>query len=150
VAILTLTWCACGRIGYTERPLEDAAEPGDALTDALIVDTRDAPAACPTGMTEIMAGSNICIEQAQRGNKTWTVADATCQALDRRLCADAEWLEGCTKGSGMTNTVDDWEWVAENDGSIAEKRGGAGACADTSSHEMFVDPYGFRCCTPKQ
>jgi hypothetical protein len=48
--------------------------------------------------------------------------------------------------SGLTDMVNQgYEWVAEEDSGVAHKRGESG-CDDASAHEIFVDPYGYRCC----
>jgi hypothetical protein len=88
----------------------------------------------------------VCIEQARRGAETWTNARASCMGLGRRLCADAEWFEACTMANGLIDMVNDgYEWVAEQDSGVAQKRGASG-CDDMSAHEIFVDRYGYRCC----
>ena len=139
VLAIIMLMSACGRLGYEERRAEDAGN--DASPDANPV--------CAADTTEIMVGSSICIEIAQRGSATWTNAKASCMSLGRRLCADAEWFTGCVNATGLTSTTDDWEWLAEESGGVALKRG-SGACTATSSHEIFVDPYGYRCCVVKQ
>lgn len=136
-----LGWLAlaggCGRLDFDAR----MAPPSDASVDAAI----DA-AGCPAATTPIAAGSTVCIEQARRGSETWTNARASCMALGRRLCADAEWFEACEMASGLTDMINDgYEWVAEESNGVAQKRGASG-CGDMSSHEIFVDPYGYRCC----
>ena len=124
-----LLTAACGRLGY------------DAAIDAIPV--------CPSDTTEIIAGSQVCIERAQRGNLTWTNSVASCNSLGRRLCTDMEWYTACINASGLTNmTGDSYEWVAEMSNGIGSKRGASG-CTDMSSHEIYVDPYGYRCCVDK-
>ncbi len=144
-----LALCACGRLGYESRRGEpDAAI--DASVDAATDAPTDAAPVCPAGTTEISAGAAVCIEQAQRGSLTWTDAKADCESLGRRLCADAEWATACVNAVGMQAMInDDWEWVAEESGGVAGKRGNL-TCDDISSHEIFVDPYGYRCCVAKQ
>lgn len=145
-AMLVLA-AACGRIGYDERRSVDAATVVDvAITsDAPPI---DAPAVCPVDALEIAPGSTVCIEIAQRGSDPWTTAKSICEGLGRRLCADAEWLAGCTNQPTLMNMVgDDYEWVAEEAAGIAQKRG-ASACEDSSSHSV-TDPYGYRCCVDK-
>jgi hypothetical protein len=131
-SVLLLAVAACGRVDFEARSV-----PYDAAPDAAPV--------CPSGTTELTAGSAVCIEIAQRSD-TWTTAKATCAAAGRRLCADAEWALACDNAIGLDSMIGpDWEWVAEESGGVAQKRGFA-ACSDTSSHEIFVDPYEFRCC----
>ncbi len=137
----------CGRIGFSERTQVDAPAdaPASVDTPAQLI---DAPAMCPVDALEIAAGSTVCIEIAQRGIDPWTTAKTTCEGLGRRLCADAEWLAGCTNQPTLMDMVgDDYEWVAEEAGGIAQKRG-ASACDDSSSHAV-IDPYGYRCCVDK-
>ena len=108
----------------------------------------DAPAVCPVDTLEIMPGAAVCIEIAQRGIDPWDVAKATCEGLGRRLCADAEWYAGCINDPSLMNMFgDDYEWVAEEAGGIAQKRGST-SCEDMSSHQI-IDPYGYRCCADK-
>jgi hypothetical protein len=140
IGLPLLGWLAlaggCGRLDFDAR-----TPPSDASIDVAIT-----VALCPAATTPIAAGSTVCIEQARRGSETWTDARASCMALGRRLCADAEWFEACTMASGLTDMVNDgYEWVAEQSSGVAQKRGASG-CTDMSSHEIFVDPYGFRCC----
>jgi hypothetical protein len=142
--LLPLGWLAlaggCGRLDFDAR-----LQPSDASIDTAV----DAPAGCPPAMTAIAPGRTVCIEQARRGSETWTNAKASCAALGRRLCADAEWFEACTMASGLTDMINDgYEWVAEESNNVAQKRGASG-CDDMSSHEIFVDPYGFRCCVDR-
>jgi hypothetical protein len=122
----------CGRLGFdtNESPVGGDASVGGG---------------CPSDTLEI-ADSGVCIEKAQRGTKTWIDAKGDCTNLGRRLCGGGEWVDGCDKLASLQAMVDDWEWVAEETGGIADKRGGAGACSDTSSHEIDTDPYGYRCC----
>ncbi len=150
----------CGRIGYDARGSDDdpdaaADAAADALaTDALAVDATDALAACPNGTTELCAGSTVCIEIDERGYDTWTNAVAACAAVGRRLCAGAEWDLACPCAPGLNEMFDDgggsaaeWEWVAEESGGVAHKRGYS-ACADQSTH-VITDPYDFRCCVDR-
>ncbi len=148
----------CGRIGIDERRVTDDA-PGDALGDALgdgpadiapdgaIDSPIDVATACPADMTRLSPTSNVCIELADRGDALWLDGKATCQALGRRYCTDAEWLEGCLNATGLVDiTGDSYEWVAEEAGGIAQKRGASG-CDDASAH-VITDPYELRCCGP--
>lgn len=141
-ALLVVT-AGCGRIGYDERARTVDASP---VVDAPI----DAPATCPADMAEIpmmtgvVAADRVCIERAERGNAPWTTAKADCEALGRRLCADAEWYDGCVNAPGLMSMTDGYEWVAEEVGGVAQKRGSSG-CDDSSSHAV-VDPYQYRCC----
>lgn len=138
---------ACGRIGYEERRQADAAVADvPALIDSRAIDAAvDAPSVCPADTLVTVVGGSACIEIAQRGTDTWINAKALCEGMGRRLCTDAEWLEGCTNQSTLTNmTGDDYEWVAEEAAGIAQKRGASG-CDDSSSHAI-TDPYGYRCC----
>lgn len=140
-----LGWLAlaagCGRLDFDAR-----TQPSDASIDTAGDPAIDAPPGCPSGTTPTRPGSQVCIEQARRGSDTWTRASASCLALGRRLCADAEWFEACKMASGLTDMVNDgYEWVAEEDSGVAHKRGESG-CDDASAHEIFVDPYGYRCC----
>ncbi len=144
-AMIVLT-AACGRIGYEPRVGDDDV---DATTDT-------GSAACPTGTTELTAGSLVCIEQEERGNETWTDATSICDGLGRRLCSDAEWFLACTDAVGLVDMANDgaganpeWEWVSDlATAGEAEKRGYA-ACGDMSSHEILIDPYDFRCCVDR-
>lgn len=126
----------CGRLGFdsSDVPLEPDAPVGNTV--------------CP-GDTREIADSGVCIEEAQRGIKTWLGAKDDCLNLGRRLCADAEWVDGCSKVGSLQAMVDDWEWVAEESAGIAQKRGGGGACGDMSTHETDTDPFGYRCCVDK-
>ncbi len=122
----------CGRIGYEDR----------ALT------APDAPRTCPSGSTEIEPGSNVCIEIVERGTVPWTDAKTDCESLGRRLCADAEWFTGCVNAAGLVDMIDGgYEWVAEEAGGVAQKRGSTD-CTVMSSHAI-VDPYEYRCCADK-
>ena len=143
LAVLVLI-AGCGRIGIEPRIGElDAAVTPDVTADARV---------CPADTTELMAGSTVCIEKTERGNDTWTNAKAACEGLGRRLCADAEWLLACDSATGLVDMANDaaseWEWMAEETGGVALKRGFA-ACGDMSSHEILVDPYDYRCCVDK-
>jgi len=131
---------ACGRIGYDQREVIDAAV--------------DGTPPCPPGTTELSTGSPVCIEQVERGNLDWLMATDACAAVGRRLCSDGEWLEACQYAVGLVDMANDgagasaeWEWVAEESGGVAQKRGYAD-CTDTSSH-VVTDPYDFRCCVAR-
>jgi len=139
----------CGRVGYERRSGADAHDV-DAETDpsdaADVIDARIA--ACPTGMTELTVGSTVCIELKERGDAPWTTSKLDCESLGRRLCADAEWFLGCTDAVGLVDMIDGgYEWVAEETGGVAQKRGEL-ACTVMSSHAI-VDPYEYRCCADK-
>jgi len=131
----------CGRINY------DLIEPptaGDAASDG--------PAVCPSDTLPITAGSKTCIEKVERGNMTWTDADAMCRAAGRSLCSDAQWLTACQQVPSLIDMFNDgngatpeWEWVAEVMFDQGSKRG-VGTCSDTATHEIFAMPYDFRCC----
>jgi hypothetical protein len=69
--------------------------------------------------------------------------------LGRRLCTGVEWMTACNMATAMMDKIDDYEWVVENDGVVADKWG-AGACDSFATHEIDTDPYGFRCCVAKQ
>jgi hypothetical protein len=136
---------ACGRLGFDAqgpRPIDGSVDgategPADAAIDT---------AGCPVDMTAIAPGGAVCIELAQRGIATWTNAMAACTTRGRRLCGDAEWHTACLMATGLSGMVgDDYEWVAEESGGFAQKRG-ATSCEDKSTHEILVDPYGYRCC----
>ena len=141
----------CGRLGYDERRSDAAAEVVDVGSIDAPLDgaSIDGPAVCPVGSAEIAVGSTVCIELAQRGTLTWTNAKADCEAINRRLCADLEWYAGCLNTPGIMDLFINYEWVAEEAGGVALKRGGAAPCETMSSHEIFVDPYGYRCCVDK-
>jgi|GEM_PF-2706589 len=148
--IVTLT--ACGRIGIDERRIASDSAPADTLADGSPADVApdappDAALACPADMTRLSPSSSVCIELADRGGALWLEGKATCEALGRRYCTDAEWLEGCLNATGLVDiTLDNYEWVAEEAGGIAQKRG-AGGCDDGSAH-VITDPYEVRCCGP--
>ena len=129
VVLLTLLG-ACGRFGFDEL---------GAAPDAAGITLR-----CPAAMVEVEVAS-ACIEQLQRGSTTWTEARASCEALGRRLCTAVEWVAACSNESAVTGMTDDWEWLAEEAGGIADKRG-SGGCDQTAVHEIFVDSFGYRCC----
>lgn len=120
----------CGRLGY-DRVEADA--------------TPDAPPVCPADTLPLSPGSQVCIEIVERGTIPWTDAVTSCAGLGRRLCADAEWFEGCVNATGLVDMIDgDFEWVAEESGGVAQKRGSTD-CTVMSSHAV-VDPYEYRCC----
>lgn len=130
---------ACGRLGYEKRIAPDATS--DTLPDVARV--------CPSDTSEITAGSPVCIELFERGSMTWVNAKADCESVGRRLCADAEWYTGCVDAAGIVDMTDgDYEWVAEESGGVAQKRGPS-LCTDTASHEIYVTPYIYRCCVDK-
>jgi hypothetical protein len=132
--LVLVVLAGCGRLGFdtTESPVG-----GDAPVGGV----------CPGDTLEI-ADSGVCVEKAQRGIKRWVDANADCTNIGRRLCAAAEWTDGCSKLASLQEMVDDWEWVAEVDAGIAQKRG-AGDCAAASSHDIDSDPYGYRCCVDR-
>lgn len=144
--VVLLALVACGRIGYEPRLDNGAA---DATSDT----TSDTPGAdCPPGTLRFTSPPAVveafaCIETAERGNATWTEAREQCTAAGRRLCTDAEWFAACEELPGLVDMAGDgnWEWVADEDAGVAQKRG-VDVCGDTSAHEIFVDPYDFRCC----
>lgn len=103
--------------------------------------------ACPADMTPLSGTSSVCIDLADRGGMIWLTGQAACDAEGRRYCTDAEWLEACLNATGLVDmTGDGWEWVAEQAGGVAHKRG-ASDCDDASSH-VITDPYEVRCCGP--
>jgi hypothetical protein len=151
VLVLAVAMVSCGHIGYDELDVEiDAvgdAEPGDGPG-------ADGLAACPVGTVETCPGSTVCVEVAERGYQPWTDAHDACLAVGRRLCTDAEWALACTCAVGLEEMTDDgagsaleWEWVAEESGGVAQKRG-YDTCDATSTHAV-TDPYDFRCCVDR-
>jgi hypothetical protein len=132
----------CGRIGYDERPLGIDAPP---VIDAPPIDGLPA---CPAGTTESCPGSTVCVETAERGYATWMDAGAQCAAQGRRLCTDPEWALACYCAVGLVDMIDsEWEWLAEETGGIAQKRGYQ-SCDATSTHPI-TDNYDFRCCADR-
>ena len=141
---LFVSIAACGRIGIDEHLPSTSDAQTDGVIDAFII---DAAPACPADMTRLSASSMVCIELADRGPMIWLDGKAVCEAAGRRYCADAEWVDACTNATGLVQmTGDDYEWVAEMNGGVAEKRGAAD-CADLGSH-VITDPYEVRCCGP--
>ena len=137
---------ACGRIGYDEL-----IAPIDAAVDASPVDGLPA---CPSGMVPTCADGPVCVDVAERGTIDWTAARDACAADGARLCTDAEWAEACACAAGLIDMANDgagampeWEWVAEESGGVAQKRGYA-SCDDTSSHSV-LDAYDYRCCADR-
>ncbi len=135
---------ACGRVGYepvtTDAPTDVAPDVG--------------PAPCPLAMVPICDGASVCIDLAERGYTDWTNARDLCAVTGARLCTDAEWAEACTCAVGLIDMAGDgggtaleWEWLAEETGGIAQKRGYA-ACSDTSTHPI-TDSYDYRCCADR-
>ena len=151
--MLLVLLAACGRIGIDERPVDGDAPTGpdakiDTMIDATIDVAVDAALACPSDMTQLSSSSSVCIELADRGDMPWLTGKALCEGLGRRYCTDAEWFEGCTTATNLVDiTSNGWEWVAEEAGGIAQKRGGSGSCNDMTTHQV-IDPYGVRCCGP--
>lgn len=149
VALVTLVaLTACGRIGYDDRARDPDAN-GVAIDAAV-----DGQPACPSGTVETCAGAAVCIEIAERGYAPWEAARDACQAVGRRLCAEAEWEEACTCASGLEEMIDDgggsalaWEWVAEESGGVAHKRGWD-SCLASSTHGI-TESYDFRCCADR-
>lgn len=150
LVFLILT-AACGRIGIEARsgqtPDPDAADVPDGSR------LPDSPAVCPVGTVAIADGSSVCVEQAERGTETWTTAKTTCEGLGRRLCKDVEWASACNNASGLVNMFNDeggsnlnWEWVDDLVATDVAGKRGYDACDATSAHEIFVDPYDYRCC----
>jgi hypothetical protein len=43
-------------------------------------------------------------------------------------------------------TGPEWEWVADLVTQNEAAKRGFSACGSMSSHEIFVDPYDYRCC----
>lgn len=132
----------CGRIGID--PIANLA--GDAATPT------DGPPVCPADMVAISVGSRICIETSERGTLSWVAADQACEDAGRRLCAGDEWTLACEKATGLVEMANDgggtavnWEWVAEVNNGVGDKRG-LEQCTDAAAHEIFTDPYDFRCC----
>lgn len=158
-SVLVMVACACGRIGYDELEGDDtdASADGTGPSDADPVDAPDAIdalAACPNGTVELCSGSLVCIEMVERGYDSWTNAVAACAAVGRRLCTGAEWDLACPCAPSLVDMYFDnggssaeWEWVAEESGGIAHKRGYA-SCADQSTHPV-TDSYDYRCCADR-
>jgi hypothetical protein len=153
-SVLVVVASACGRIGYDELEVGDTDAEVDAPTDADPVDAVDALAACPGGTAELCTGSLVCIELTERGYDTWTNAVAACAAVGRRLCTGAEWDLACPCAPSLTDMFNDnggssleWEWVAEESGGIAHKRGYS-SCSDQSTHAI-TDQYDYRCCADR-
>ncbi|MBX3161270.1 MAG: hypothetical protein KF773_35235 [Deltaproteobacteria bacterium] len=137
LVVVALSVAACGRIGYDE------------VAGPAVIDAPPVAPTCPADTAPIHEGANVCIEKATRGTATWLLANDACTALGRRLCEDAEWLTACEMATGLMDmaggTDSTWEWMADNDGVTAQKRG-LDACTDTSSHEIDSGDYDFRCC----
>lgn len=140
----------CGRIDYDPqgRAARDASAPPIDASSSLDAGEAGTPP-CPAGTEEIDGlASRVCIDLAQSGSISYQQSAAACASAGKRLCSDAEWLAGCDQLSPAiaTDMIDDWEWVADlaSDG-VARKRG-AGSCAGMSTHEIYVDAYGYRCC----
>jgi hypothetical protein len=135
VVVATLG-AGCGRIGLDPHAADAKVRQGE----------------CPSGMLEIAGAGEACIESAERGNAPWTEARDTCAGLGRRLCTATEWAAACAGTAGLIDMADDavpeWEWLAAEDGGIAEK-GGYAACDDTGTHPV-VDPYDYRCCRSEE
>jgi hypothetical protein len=151
--LLFVTLTACGRIGIDERQLRMDAPTSDATDDAPMLDAPDdakpdmmIALACPADMARLSPTSDTCIELADRVPEIWLDGKAICTNLGRRYCTDAEWFEACENATGLVGMVGDYEWVAEESGGIAQKRGSS-SCDDPSSH-VITDPYPFRCCGP--
>lgn len=143
---------ACGRIGIDEhRTGGDDAAPTDSAADQMTA-TDASPdmmitLACPADMTKLSPTSSLCIEKSDRGGMLWLDGKNLCEGLGRRYCTDAEWVEGCKNAVGLVEiTGDDYEWVAEEAGGVAQKRGSS-SCDDASAH-VITDPYEVRCCGP--
>lgn len=142
VALLVVA-AGCGRIGLD--PIANLG--GDAAPDARVCPS-DTAAITTTAVTD---AALVCIEKTERGTETWTTANATCASLGRRLCTDAEWAAACENTVGLVDMAGDpggqnWEWVADILPSGDGGKRGYDLCSDTSSHEILVDPYDFRCC----
>lgn len=159
LVIVVVAASGCGRFGFDDqvRVSGDMVEV-DARTDDALVEpdappdvASDAPPdlavvpMCAVGTTLTSSGSGVCIELDQRAALGWLDAKTTCIGEGRRLCADAEWLDGCSNAVGILAMTNDWEWVAEESAGIAQKRGGDGACTDMSAHGIDT-PYTYRCC----
>jgi hypothetical protein len=140
--LLLAASAACGRLNY------------DALEEPPPIGAADAPSsgACPADTAPIEPGAAVCIELAERGTTTWVAANDACANLGRRLCRDAEWAVACEKAVGLADMAGGadttWEWMLEQDGTLALKRG-IDVCTDTSSHEIANGDYDFRCCVDR-
>ena len=137
-----LVMVGCGRINLD--PIENLA--GD---DG----GPDIGGLCPDDTIDLQNAANTCIEKTERGYKTWVDADTTCRGLGRRLCTDAEWALACGMPAGLTEMTSDvagfeWEWVAEVANEQGSKRGYE-LCGDIATHEIFLQPYDFRCCVDR-
>jgi hypothetical protein len=142
----------------TDAATPDASLPDADAVDAVAVDADtgtpdalvpDAGPPCPTGMLLITggAGGDFCIDADQSAGDTWTNAGTICGGRGARLCADAEWLEACGMSPvGLADMLGDWEWVVELESASAARKRGFSSCSSISSHEIFVDPYPYRCC----
>jgi hypothetical protein len=157
MVVVALGAAACGRIGIDEADRSDGpvngadanGSPDGATVDATAID--GAPAVCPLGTTEIAPGATVCIEITERGYESWTFGNGQCLGLGRRLCADAEWANACVNATGLVDMANDggganpeWEWVAEESGGIAQKRGFS-TCDERSTHDVG-GAYDYRCC----
>ena len=106
----------------------------------------------------LTAGAAFWVLRAYRraggGADSARPALAACAAVGRRLCTGAEWDLACPCAPSLTEMFNDnggsgldWEWVAEETGGVAHKRGYA-SCSDQSTH-VVTDPYDFRCCVDR-
>lgn len=102
---------------------------------------------CPPFM---QAGDGFCIDIYQQSSMTWTDASAFCQSRGGDLCTPEQWLAACTDPDSLLDrATDDWEWTNDVTDDVGGKSG-AGSCDARSGHEIFVDPYGVRCCVPME
>jgi hypothetical protein len=117
----------CGRIDY----VPDAPSAQGCPPETVVVDDGTATA--------------FCIDRLERDETSWTAAHVQCATSGGFVCAHLQWERACeVVGPELVDLHDDWEWVAEGDGTIGEKRGYE-SCTSTSTH-VVSDPYPYRCC----
>lgn len=101
---------------------------------------------CPALM---QAGDGYCIDVFQQGDMTWTDASAYCAERGGDLCTTAQWQAACHDPAQILDAeLEGWEWTNDVADGIAGKSG-EGSCDGRSTHEIFIDPFGVRCCVPR-
>lgn len=72
-----------------------AAEAGEAIEAGYVVVEGYARPE-PRLLDAAPIGALVCIDTVQSGSLTWVEAGTLCSGMGKRLCADAEWFEGCS------------------------------------------------------
>ena len=98
---------------------------------------------CGSGFTNM---GTYCIQTDENSATDWYSASDYCyDTYGARLCTSSEWYNACMNG-GLTNIIDDEEWVDTWYTSLRSIVRGNGSCDTAYAREATSTSEVFRCC----